>query len=53
MRKASLKELCSLSKIEQKDLTTTFHVERRIVQLKHVKQFANLFAHYYNKEVIS
>jgi hypothetical protein len=30
-RKALLKELCSISKIEQKDLTTTFHVERRIV----------------------
>ncbi len=33
-------------------LTITFLVERRNVKLKHIKQWLNPFADYYNKEII-
>jgi hypothetical protein len=44
-----LRELCSILKIGLNVLTITFHAKRKNAKLKHVKQWLNLFANYYNK----
>jgi putative transposase len=35
------------------NLMTTFHAEKGIIVNNHVKKWLNLFAYYYNKEIIS
>ena len=53
MEKSIIERTIQYIKDRTDDLMTIFLVERRNIKLKHVKQWLNLFADYYNKEKTS